>query len=144
MERPDGKTEIINLLDNGAGADSTLNDGIYTQYYTNPPVQGRYTLKCVVTNTPATVIDDCKNQILQTNLLPTNSIRFNRIQSGGSFKVINVISYLKTNFIFSDSLFQFFIKGGQCFQTWCRCLSSQSSERFESCVNECQSNDDDN
>jgi hypothetical protein len=55
-------------------------------------------LKCVVTNTPATVIDDCKNQILQTYLLPTNSIRFNRIQSGGSFKVINVISYLKINF----------------------------------------------
>jgi len=87
LERPDGKTEIIDLFDNGAGADSTKNDGIYTQYYPNAPVTGRYTLKCVVTDTPATVIDDCTNRLQPFLSTPNNAIRFNRIQSGGSFLV---------------------------------------------------------
>ncbi|KAM5323143.1 calcium-activated chloride channel regulator 4-like isoform 2-T2 [Glossophaga mutica] len=40
-----GKTEVLELLDNGAGADTFKNDGVYSRYFTAYSVNGRYSLK---------------------------------------------------------------------------------------------------
>ncbi|XP_063797574.1 calcium-activated chloride channel regulator 1-like [Pseudophryne corroboree] len=40
-----GKSVSLELLDNGAGADITINDGVYSKYFTSFTENGRYTLK---------------------------------------------------------------------------------------------------
>ncbi|KAI8482146.1 chloride channel [Branchiostoma belcheri] len=42
IEKPDGQVEEITLLDNGAGADVTKNDGIYSRYFFRFTANGRY------------------------------------------------------------------------------------------------------
>lgn len=42
----DGATAVsLPLFDNGAGADMTRNDGIYSRYFTSLSGDGRYSLK---------------------------------------------------------------------------------------------------
>ncbi|XP_006831052.1 PREDICTED: calcium-activated chloride channel regulator 1 [Chrysochloris asiatica] len=45
IESVDGKTVSLELLDNGAGADATKNDGVYSRYFTAYDTNGRYSLK---------------------------------------------------------------------------------------------------
>ncbi|XP_007463327.1 PREDICTED: calcium-activated chloride channel regulator 1-like [Lipotes vexillifer] len=45
IESVDGKTVTLELLDNGAGADVTKDDGIYSRYFTAYDTNGRYSVK---------------------------------------------------------------------------------------------------
>ncbi|XP_003260064.2 calcium-activated chloride channel regulator 4 isoform X1 [Nomascus leucogenys] len=45
IESQNGHTEVLELLDNGAGADSFKNDGVYSRYFTAYTENGRYSLK---------------------------------------------------------------------------------------------------
>uniref|UniRef100_A0A8C4K9Q9 Calcium-activated chloride channel regulator 1-like n=1 Tax=Dromaius novaehollandiae TaxID=8790 RepID=A0A8C4K9Q9_DRONO len=45
IEKDKAATETIPLLDNGAGADTIKNDGIYSRYFTSFQNNGRYSLK---------------------------------------------------------------------------------------------------
>ncbi|XP_006831134.1 PREDICTED: calcium-activated chloride channel regulator 4-like [Chrysochloris asiatica] len=45
IESKSGETEVLDLLDNGAGADSFKNDGVYSRYFTTYKENGRYSLK---------------------------------------------------------------------------------------------------
>ncbi|XP_007944388.1 calcium-activated chloride channel regulator 1 [Orycteropus afer afer] len=45
IESTNGKTVTLELLDNGAGADATKNDGVYSRYFTAYDTNGRYSLK---------------------------------------------------------------------------------------------------
>ncbi|XP_012516503.1 PREDICTED: calcium-activated chloride channel regulator 1 [Propithecus coquereli] len=45
IESADGNTVTLELLDNGAGADATKNDGIYSRYFTAYDTNGRYSVK---------------------------------------------------------------------------------------------------
>ncbi len=80
MERPDDVLQVVDLLDSGVGADSEKNDGIYSRYYLDPIIRGRYNLVCVVKGSKSSYVDDGNQQSLGD---------FNRVQSGGSFRVTN-------------------------------------------------------
>lgn len=86
MERPDAATEVIDLLDNGAGADATKDDGVYSRYYPTITVEGRYSFLCVVNSTELTYVDDGSNEQRVKRSSKYNGI-VNRVQSGGSFRV---------------------------------------------------------
>ncbi|XP_036112336.1 calcium-activated chloride channel regulator 4 isoform X1 [Molossus molossus] len=45
IESSSGKTEVLELLDNGAGADTFKDDGVYSRYFTAYSANGRYSLK---------------------------------------------------------------------------------------------------
>ncbi|XP_057570115.1 calcium-activated chloride channel regulator 1 isoform X2 [Hippopotamus amphibius kiboko] len=45
IESVDGKTVTLELLDNGAGADATKDDGVYSRYFTAYDTNGRYSVK---------------------------------------------------------------------------------------------------
>ncbi|XP_036112097.1 calcium-activated chloride channel regulator 1 [Molossus molossus] len=45
IESVNGKTVTLELLDNGAGADATKDDGIYSRYFTAYDTNGRYGIK---------------------------------------------------------------------------------------------------
>lgn len=45
IESSGGKTEVLELLDNGAGADIFKDDGVYSRYFTAYSENGRYSLK---------------------------------------------------------------------------------------------------
>ncbi|XP_010635054.1 calcium-activated chloride channel regulator 4-like [Fukomys damarensis] len=45
IESNTGKTEVLELLDNGAGADAFKDDGVYSRYFTGYSENGRYNLK---------------------------------------------------------------------------------------------------
>ncbi|XP_077882775.1 calcium-activated chloride channel regulator 4 [Ictidomys tridecemlineatus] len=45
IESNSGKTQVLKLLDNGAGADSFKEDGVYSRYFTSYSENGRYNLK---------------------------------------------------------------------------------------------------
>jgi hypothetical protein len=82
VERPDTALQVIDLVDSGVGADTTKSDGIYSRYYVDLTNAGRYTLVCVVNSTQSTYIDDG-----QTAQQRTTIGEFNRVQSGGTFRV---------------------------------------------------------
>jgi len=63
IERPQESGEPLpalelELLDNGAGADSIQNDGIYTRYFTKYTGTGRYSVKCEVSGGDDTQINE--------------------------------------------------------------------------------------
>ncbi|XP_066232798.1 calcium-activated chloride channel regulator 1 [Saccopteryx leptura] len=45
IESTNGKTVTLELLDNGAGADATKDDGVYSRYFTAYDTNGRYSVK---------------------------------------------------------------------------------------------------
>ncbi|XP_027790907.2 calcium-activated chloride channel regulator 4 [Marmota flaviventris] len=45
IESNSGNTQVLELLDNGAGADSFKDDGVYSRYFTSYSENGRYNLK---------------------------------------------------------------------------------------------------
>uniref|UniRef100_A0A8C0WPY3 Uncharacterized protein n=1 Tax=Castor canadensis TaxID=51338 RepID=A0A8C0WPY3_CASCN len=45
IESNSGKSKVLELLDNGAGADTFKNDGVYSRYFTAYSGNGKYSLK---------------------------------------------------------------------------------------------------
>ncbi|XP_046507275.1 calcium-activated chloride channel regulator 4-like, partial [Equus quagga] len=112
IESNSGKTEVLQLLDNGAGADSFKNDGVYSRYFTAYSENGRYRLKVRArggTNAatrslrrplnraayiPGWVVDGkiegnpSRPEIDEDTQTPLES--FSRTASGGAFVVSNV------------------------------------------------------
>ena len=73
---------MIDLVDTGVGADTTKSDGIYSRYYIDLSLSGRYTLVCVVNGSKSSYIDDGQGEEQGTAMG-----EFNRVQSGGTFRV---------------------------------------------------------
>lgn len=88
MQRPDSSLQVIDLVDTGVGADTTKSDGIYSRYFLDISDSGRYTVVCVVNSTESSYIDDGMGQLQHT---ATGD--FNRVQSGGTFRVISKMCY---------------------------------------------------
>ncbi|XP_046644860.1 calcium-activated chloride channel regulator 4-like [Daphnia pulicaria] len=82
IERPDTALQVIDLVDTGSGSDTQKNDGIYSRYYIDPSQAGRYTMACVVNSAESAYIDDGKAGQQRTTMGD-----FNRVQSGGAFRV---------------------------------------------------------
>ena len=94
VSRPDADLQVIDLLDSGVGADSEKNDGIYSRYYVDPVNPGRYNLMCIVTGSESSFIDDGQNQQQGTAIK-----EFNRVQSGGTFRVMSSHKFVWLNSI---------------------------------------------
>ncbi|XP_071983468.1 calcium-activated chloride channel regulator 1-like isoform X1 [Engystomops pustulosus] len=123
IEAVNGKSETLELLDNGAGPDIAKNDGIYSKYFTSFSVNGRYNLKVrvqssqknarlvlhrnralyipgyiedgvVTMNPPRPVIDE-EQLVVDT---------FSRTASGGSFVISDVPAQLPTDIYQPDKI----------------------------------------
>ncbi|XP_006898296.1 PREDICTED: calcium-activated chloride channel regulator 4-like [Elephantulus edwardii] len=111
IESKSGTTNTLELLDNGAGADSFKNDGVYSRYFTNYTENGRYSLKVRVqggTNTvtkslmrplnkalyiPGWVVDgviEGNPPRQEANDTQATLENFSRTATGGAFVVSNV------------------------------------------------------
>ncbi|KAL3851882.1 hypothetical protein ACJMK2_015581 [Sinanodonta woodiana] len=58
IEHPQGEHVLLDVHDNGGGADIAKNDGIYSRYYTNLRLPGRYHVSVYVQNSDNTVVLD--------------------------------------------------------------------------------------
>ncbi|ESO89264.1 hypothetical protein LOTGIDRAFT_229149 [Lottia gigantea] len=58
VERQNGGSVVLELLDNGAGADITKDDGVYSRYFTQFSGDGRYSVKIEVTNIPDSTLEN--------------------------------------------------------------------------------------
>merc|ERR1719259_1397436 len=120
IERPSDTGDILppltlQLLDNGAGADSIKNDGVYTRYFTKYTVKGRYSVKCQVAGNDGTQVNEgfiqtrekrmvglkslpekpgtpicCGSNTLRPNSKLSNTGNFTRQAAGGSFQVLDL------------------------------------------------------
>ncbi|KAI9550565.1 hypothetical protein GHT06_005067 [Daphnia sinensis] len=82
VETPTAALDVVDLEDTGAGADTTKNDGIYSRFYVPVSLTGRYTLVCKVNSTGTTYIENGS-----TTRQRSAMGNFNRVQSGGAFRV---------------------------------------------------------
>ncbi|XP_027251694.1 calcium-activated chloride channel regulator 3A-1-like isoform X2 [Cricetulus griseus] len=107
IEAEDGHRVTLELWDNGAGADTVKNDGIYTRYFTDYHGNGRYSLKVHVQARKNTARLSLRQQnkslyipgYIEDGKIITNPTRpeiqdteapvedFSRLTSGGSFIV---------------------------------------------------------
>ncbi|XP_026970045.1 calcium-activated chloride channel regulator 4 [Sagmatias obliquidens] len=114
IESNTGKTEVLELLDNGAGADSFKNDGVYSRYFTTYKENGRYSLKVRAHGGENAVMRNLWHPLNRAAYIPgwvvdgnikgnpprpeidentqTNLESFTRTASGGAFVVSNVPS----------------------------------------------------
>ncbi|XP_007463328.1 PREDICTED: calcium-activated chloride channel regulator 4-like [Lipotes vexillifer] len=112
IESNTGKTEVLELLDNGAGADSFKNDGVYSRYFTTYKENGRYSLKVRAHGGENAVMRNLRYPLNRAAYIPgwvvdgnikgnpprpeidentqTNLESFTRTASGGAFVVSNV------------------------------------------------------
>ncbi|CAH2311857.1 epithelial chloride channel -like [Pelobates cultripes] len=111
IESDNGNVEILELLDNGAGADVAKNDGIYTRYFIAFSTNGRYSLKVQVRGEDTksrlalpknqafympgyaergTITMNAPKPLVNESDLQLNVGVFVRTSSGGSFIVSNV------------------------------------------------------
>ncbi|KAM6219951.1 calcium-activated chloride channel regulator 4-like [Rhynchocyon petersi] len=113
IESTSGKLQTLELLDNGAGADSFKNDGVYSRYFINYSENGRYSLKVRAqggTNSVTRSLRHAANKALyipgwvvdgiiegnpsrqETNDTQTTLESFTRTATGGAFVLSNVSS----------------------------------------------------
>ncbi|KAM8930570.1 calcium-activated chloride channel regulator 1-like [Pelodytes ibericus] len=111
IESAAGESNVLVLLDNGAGADIAKNDGIYSRYFTDFRTNGRYSLKVRVeskTNNSRLAVPISRalyipgfleNGTLSMNpsppVIPDDVLSiggFSRTASGGSFEVSKIPS----------------------------------------------------
>ncbi|XP_001365364.3 calcium-activated chloride channel regulator 1 [Monodelphis domestica] len=112
IESADGTTVTLELLDNGAGADTSKNDGVYSRYFTAYKINGRYSLKVTAlggTNTQRSspqvngafyIPGWVENGDIKMNPpkpdfisdLQGKQVCFSRTSSGGSFVLSNIPS----------------------------------------------------
>ncbi|XP_047641362.1 calcium-activated chloride channel regulator 4-like [Phacochoerus africanus] len=112
IESDNGKTEVLELLDNGAGADSFKNDGVYSRYFTTYQENGKYSLKVQAAGKAKTVTRSLRHLPNRGTYIPgwvvsgeiegnpprpesdedtqTDLESFTRIASGGAFVISNV------------------------------------------------------
>ncbi|XP_053325158.1 calcium-activated chloride channel regulator 1-like [Spea bombifrons] len=109
IESAAGVSDVLELLDNGAGADIAKNDGIYSKYFTAFKTNGRYSLKVRVEGTKSKTrlaIPASRALYLPgflengtVNMNPSQPVfnnddlyvgAFSRTASGGSFEVSSV------------------------------------------------------
>lgn len=93
---PSGPATVLELLDNGAAADTTADDGIYSRYFTTIIEPGRYAVKCEAWGDEnsafinsfeiGAVIGRVNSRVVRANPKVTAG-SFNRVADGGSFKV---------------------------------------------------------
>ncbi|XP_056383385.1 calcium-activated chloride channel regulator 1-like [Hyla sarda] len=116
IEASSGKSETLELLDNGAGADIAMYDGIYSRYFTSFSSSGRYNLKVRVEsskNKARLVVP--RNRALyvpgyvENGVVTMNPPRpvieeeelvvdtFSRTASGGAFEITNIPATLPTD-----------------------------------------------
>uniref|UniRef100_A0A8C3WT45 Calcium-activated chloride channel regulator 1 n=1 Tax=Catagonus wagneri TaxID=51154 RepID=A0A8C3WT45_9CETA len=114
IESSHGKVEVLELLDNGAGADSFKNDGVYSRYFTAYSENGRYSLKVQALGGAGAVTRNLRHPLNRAVYIPgwvvdgkiegnpprpeidentqTNLESFTRTAIGGAFVVSNVPS----------------------------------------------------
>ncbi|KAG8555801.1 hypothetical protein GDO81_017820 [Engystomops pustulosus] len=134
-----GKEEILELLDNGAGADIVRNDGVYSRYFTAFKTNGRYNLKVRVEGvkgksrlavrrsrafyTPGYVdngkvtLNSPRSEHGDENL---NLGEFSRIASGGAFDVSNIPPNIPQDIYKPDKITDLYgdIKNGEITLSW--------------------------
>lgn len=76
----------LELLDNGAFADTVKDDGIYSRYFTDANEAGRYSVTCEAWDDGKAYYEENSNTTLTGN--------FKRMENGGSVKVCRFIRYL--------------------------------------------------
>lgn len=96
---PSGPTEIVELFDNGASADTVADDGIYSRYFVTATTQGRYTVECQMWDDGSAfvnngfivqsgvAVDMSKAKFPQMRMTTKMIGPFTRVANGGSFKV---------------------------------------------------------
>ncbi|XP_066266574.1 calcium-activated chloride channel regulator 4A-like [Branchiostoma lanceolatum] len=101
---PNGQIEEITLLDNGAGADLSKNDGIYSRYFFNFSADGRYGVSARVDNSQGKAEYIVINRGRRNGAPPLNPDtdggnvqrepleQFQRMTTGGVFEVQGVPS----------------------------------------------------
>ncbi|KAG9483191.1 hypothetical protein GDO78_009246 [Eleutherodactylus coqui] len=123
IEATNGNSETLELLDNGAGADIAMNDGIYSRYFTSFSLNGRYNLKVHVEssqkksrlilprNRALYVPGYVENGVVAMN--PPRPVvneeqlvvdTFSRTASGGSFEITNVPAVRPTDIYNPDKI----------------------------------------
>ncbi|KAL1772191.1 calcium-activated chloride channel regulator 1 [Sigmodon hispidus] len=111
IESVNGKTVTLELLDNGAGADATKNDGVYSRFFTAFDTNGRYSIKIWalggVTADRQRVLPQRNGAMYidgwiengeikfnpprpETNNVQDKQLCFSRTSSGGSFMASNI------------------------------------------------------
>nr|XP_006205987.1 calcium-activated chloride channel regulator 4 [Vicugna pacos] len=112
IESQSGKTEVLELLDNGAGADAFKDDGVYSRYFTAYSDNGRYSLKVRAHGGDSAVTRNLRHPPNRAAYIPgwvvngniegnpprpetdediqTNLESFTRTATGGAFVVSNV------------------------------------------------------
>ncbi|XP_007116032.2 calcium-activated chloride channel regulator 4 [Physeter macrocephalus] len=125
IESNTGKIEVLELLDNGAGADSFKNDGVYSRYFTTYKENGRYSLKVRAHGGENAVTRNLRHPLNRAAYIPgwvvdgniegnpprpeidentqTNLESFTRTASGGAFVVSNVPSLSSVTDVFPPS-----------------------------------------
>lgn len=90
---PYGPTETLELFDNGAFADTSANDGIYSRFFLTSST-GRYTVACEMWDDGFAYVnrDSLHSQARVTGKSTVTKMGpFKRISNGGSFKVSSVL-----------------------------------------------------
>lgn len=86
----------MDLYDDGSGADTTRDDGIYSRYLVAVNYAGRYTVQCQVWDDGSAYINDgfianrATNSRVRRDVFGSNATKtgsFSRQADGGSFKV---------------------------------------------------------
>uniref|UniRef100_A0A8C0D4H6 Calcium-activated chloride channel regulator 1 n=1 Tax=Balaenoptera musculus TaxID=9771 RepID=A0A8C0D4H6_BALMU len=125
IESNNGNTEVLELLDNGAGADSFKNDGVYSRYFTTFKENGRYSLKVRAHGGENAVKRNLRHPLNRAAYIPgwvvngtiegnpprpeidentqTNLESFTRTASGGAFVVSNVPNLPSSTDVFPPS-----------------------------------------
>ncbi|XP_007173114.2 calcium-activated chloride channel regulator 4 [Balaenoptera acutorostrata] len=125
IESNTGNTEVLELLDNGAGADSFKNDGVYSRYFTTFKENGRYSLKVRAHGGENAVMRNLRHPLNRAAYVPgwvvngtieanlprpeidentqTNLESFTRTASGGAFVVSNVPNLPSSTDVFPPS-----------------------------------------
>lgn len=89
IEMPSGPSQIFELFDNGASADTVADDGIYSRYFVGATSGGRYTVECEVWDDGSAYVNDgtfVRNR-KKRSATPKMTGSFTRMASGGSFKI---------------------------------------------------------
>ncbi|XP_046656009.1 calcium-activated chloride channel regulator 4A-like [Daphnia pulicaria] len=101
VEMPSGPAEVIELLDNGASADTTADDGIYSRYFVSATTQGRYTVECEIWSDGSAYVNVAsftKSNPQTRSATSRMTGLFTRMADGGSFKMAQSVSSSVDNY----------------------------------------------
>ncbi|XP_077980969.1 calcium-activated chloride channel regulator 1-like [Glandiceps talaboti] len=113
VDKGSDKQDVVKLFDNGAGADITKYDGLYSAYYFGFTGDGRYSVQIRVENTDGSAqlrtsgrsdspaFNIRKGRLSEPTYETTDS--FNRATSAGTFEVSNYDERMMTSDVFPPS-----------------------------------------